>query len=89
MSSKGSLAAIPTVTHHDYLRGPVPLTLFAERLARELLLTVFTIEVCRCWVSNTKPSVCGANALTHYVTAAVVHTGKFNITKYQCPYSEM
>ena len=42
----------------------------AERLAMELLLTVLKTCVCSGWDSNTHPSACGANALTHCATAA-------------------
>ena len=40
-------------------------TLIAERLAVELLLSVFTTWVCRGWNLNTKPFACEAKALTH------------------------
>ena len=54
-----------------YLRGPVTLTPIAERLAVELSLYVCTAYVCRGWYSNTQPSACRANALTHCATTAV------------------
>ena len=47
------------------------LTTNTERLAVELLLPVFPIKVRRGWDSNTHSSACGANALTHYATAAL------------------
>ena len=56
---------------NGHLRGPVTITPIAERLAVELSLQFFTTKVCRGWESNTKPSACGANALTHSATAAV------------------
>ena len=46
---------------------------FAERLAMKLSLPVPTTKVCRGWDSNTQPSTCGANALTHCATAAVFY----------------
>ena len=53
--------------YNYHLRGPVPLTPIAERLAVELSLPLFTISVCRGWDSNTQPP----NALIHCATAAV------------------
>ena len=55
--------------YNGYLRGPMSLTPVAERLAVELSLSVLT--VCRGWDSNTQPSACEANALTHCAAAAV------------------
>ena len=47
------------------LRGPVTLTLVAERLAGELSPLGFTTTwICRSWDLNTKTSACKANALT-------------------------
>ena len=57
---------------NGYLRGPVTLTLIAEGLAVELSLPVFATYVCRGWDSNTQPSACGANALTHCATTAAI-----------------
>ena len=48
------------------------LTPYAERLAVELSLPVLTIKVCHGWDSNSQPSFCGANALTHCATASMV-----------------
>ena len=56
--------------YNDYLQGPVTLTPVAERSALELSLSVFMTKVCRGWDSNTQPSTCGTNALTHCATAA-------------------
>ena len=56
--------------YNGYFRGPVTLTPFAESLAEELSLTVFTTKVCRGCDSNTQRSACGANALTQCATAA-------------------
>ena len=53
--------------YNYHLRGPVPLTPIAERLAVELSVPLFTISVCRGWDSNTQPP----NALIHCATAAV------------------
>ena len=49
LSSEGSLASV----YNGHLRGPVTLTLIAERLAVELSLPVFTTKVCPDWDSNT------------------------------------
>ena len=38
----------------------------------EMSLLVLTTYVCRGWDSNTHPSSCGANAITHCATAAAV-----------------
>ena len=54
--------------YNGHLWGPVTLTSIAERLAVELSI-LFTTYYCRGWDSNTQPS--GANALTHFATAAV------------------
>ena len=54
--------------YNDHLRGPVTLTPIAERVAVELSLPVLTTLVYRGWDSNTQPSACGANALTHCAT---------------------
>ena len=58
--------------YNGHLRGLVTLTTFADRLAVELLLFVFTIKVRRVLDSNTHPSACGAIPLTHYATAAML-----------------
>ena len=58
--------------YNGYLRGPVKLTPIAERLAAELSLSVFTTKVCRGYDSNTQPSACSTNALTHCVIATVI-----------------
>ena len=55
--------------HNGTLRGPM--APIAERLAVELSLPVYTTWVCRGLDSNTQPSACGANALSHCATAAV------------------
>ena len=47
-------------------------TPIAERLAVEMSIPVSRTYVCRGWDSNTKPSACGANALTYCSTAPVV-----------------
>ena len=52
-----------------FLREPVTLTPIAERLAVELSLRISTTLVCHCWDSNTQPSACGPNTLTHCATA--------------------
>ena len=44
--------------YNGHLQGPVTLTPFAERLALELSLPVFTTYVCFDWDSNTQPSAC-------------------------------
>ena len=41
--------------YNVHLRGPVTITPIAERLTVELLLPVFTTQVCRDWDSNTQP----------------------------------
>ena len=56
--------------YNGHLRGPVTVTPNAERLAVELSLPVLTTWFCRGWDSNTQPSACRANALTHCATAA-------------------
>ena len=53
--------------------GPVTPTPIAERLAVHLSLPVFTTYVCRGLDSNTQPSACEANVLTHCAVAAVPH----------------
>ena len=58
--------------YNGHLRGPVALTPFAERFAVELSLPVFTTEACRAWDSNTQPSACEENGLTHCATDAVL-----------------
>ena len=58
--------------YNGHLRGPKTLTPVAGHLAVELSLPVFTTWVCRDWDSNSQPSACEANALTHYATATVV-----------------
>ena len=60
--------------YNDQFRGPVTLTSTAKRChcqSVELSLHVFTTQICCSWDSNTQPSACGANALTHCATAAV------------------
>ena len=44
--------------------------LFAERLAVEPSLLVFTTKVCRVWDSKTQSFACEANTLTNSATAA-------------------
>ena len=48
--------------YNGNLRGPMILAPIAERLAVELFCG---------WDSNTQPSACGTNALTHCATAAI------------------
>ena len=60
---------------NGHLRGLVTLTPIAELLAVELSLPVFTTKVYRGWDSNTQPSACVANTLTHCTTAAVPTLG--------------
>ena len=43
-----------TSVYNGHLRGPVTLSPFAERLAVELLLPVFTTLVCSCWALTKK-----------------------------------
>ena len=50
------------------------LTPIAERFAVDLSLPVFTTKVCRSWDSNTQPSSCGANVITHCAKAAAFKT---------------
>ena len=57
--------------YNGHFRGPVTLTPIAEHLAVELSEPVFTTWVYRGWDSNTQPSACDANALTHCATDAV------------------
>ena len=54
-----------TSVYNGHLQGPVTLTPIADRWAVELSLHVLTIYVCRGWDSNTQPSACEANTLTH------------------------
>ena len=76
LSSEGSLACHTYCdTGHPiynvHLRGPVTLAPIAERLGVQLsLLCNNKLVLCRDWDSNTEPSDCGANALTHYATSA-------------------
>ena len=56
--------------YNGHLRGHVVLTFWAECVAVELSLHVFTTYICRDWDSNTQPSACGVNAPTHCATAA-------------------
>ena len=58
--------------YNGHLRGLVTLTPFAERLAVELSLPDLTTYVYRGLDSNTQPSACGANAVTHYATAVTL-----------------
>ena len=63
-SSKGSLAC------HTYWDTWHPfIMVISENPWHELSLPVFTTYVYR-WESNTQPSACGANILTHCATAA-------------------
>ena len=57
--------------YNGHLQRPRTLTPIAERLAVELSLPVFTTKVCRNRDSNTQPSTCRANTLTHCATATV------------------
>ena len=69
--------------YNGHLWGPVTLTPIAGRLAVELSLPVFTTYVCRGWDSNTQPSACGVNALTHCATAAAFWIRTFGcVTKF-------
>ena len=58
--------------YNCHIRGLVTLTPFAERLAVELSLPDLTTYVYRGLDSNTQPSACGANAVTHYATAVTL-----------------
>ena len=68
--------------YNGYLRGPVTLIPIAECLAVELSLPVFTTWVCRCWDSDTQPSACGSNTLTHCATATVTAMYIYDSTKW-------
>ena len=70
--------------YDGHLRGPVTLTPNAERLALELSLPVFSTLVLAGWDSNTKPSACGTNALTHCATAAVVFGRRLSESTERC-----
>ena len=63
-----------TSVYNGHLRGPVTLTPIAERLAVELSLPVYyDLGLSRLgFDSNTQPSTCMANAITHCATAAVI-----------------
>ena len=56
--------------YNGHLRGPLTLTPNAERLATVLSLLVLTSNVCRHLDSNSQPSACVVNALTHGANAA-------------------
>ena len=56
---------------NGHYRGPATLNPVAERLAVELSLGVFTVNVSGGWDSNTKPYACKAAALTDCVNTAV------------------
>ena len=58
--------------YNGHFRRTVTLTSFSERLAVKLSLPVLTTLVCRGWDSNTQPSACVANVLTHCATAAAL-----------------
>ena len=80
LSSEGSLACHMHLLWHGasvyngHLREPVTLTPIAERLALELLLPVFTTQVCQAWDSNTVQSHHRHHVITpllsHYLTIA-------------------
>ena len=68
--SAGSLACHTSCdTGHPFImvisEDPRHLRLFAERSVVELSLPVFATWVCHGRDSNTQPSACGANVLTH------------------------
>ena len=56
--------------YNSSLRGPMTQTPVAERIAEELTLPVFSIQVCRGSDSITQISACEANAITNCDTAA-------------------
>ena len=56
---------------NDHLRGPLTLTLIAERSAVGLSLLFLRTWVCDGWDSNIQPFACEANALTYCAPAAV------------------
>ena len=62
-----------TSVYNGHLRGPVTITLVAERLAVELSLLALATWISQGWDSNNKPSLCDTNALTDCVTAAEIH----------------
>ena len=69
----------PTV-YNGHLRGPVTLTPIAGRLAVSSgAVTTCLTKVCHGWDSNTQPSACGANALTHCSVAAVLRNKKTKV----------
>ena len=55
--------------YNGHFRVPVTPTIFAERIAVEMSLPVFTTEVCYGFDSKTQPSAYDANALIHATTA--------------------
>ena len=72
LSSEGSLACHAYCdTGHPFLmvisEDPWH-TPIAKRLTVELSLPAFKTKVCHGWDSNTQPSTCGANTLTHCAT---------------------
>ena len=70
--------------YNGHLRGPVTLTPIAKRLAVELSLPVFTTKVYHGLDSNTQPSTCRDNPLTHCATATVdrVDDNAFSLDDY-------
>ena len=75
--------------YNGHLRGPVTLTLNAERLAVEPALPVVKTKVCRGWDSNTQPSACVANALNQFAIAAARvlvddHYKRMPVSQYRC-----
>ena len=80
--SESHLLLIGASIYNGHLRGHMTLTLNAERLAAELSLPVLTTWSYCGWDSNTQPSDCGTNALTHCTTAAASRyaTNVINIT---------
>ena len=66
--------------YNGHLRGPVTLTPIAGRLAVSSgAVTTCLTKVCHGWDSNTQPSACGANALTHCSVAAVLRNKKTKV----------
>ena len=57
--------------YNGHLRGPLTLTLIAERSAVGLSILFIRTWVCGGWDSNIQPYACEANALTYCATAAV------------------
>ena len=63
-----------TSIYNDHLRGHMTNTHSAKHSAVELSLPAWMTKVYLGWDSNTQPSACGVDALTHCATSAAKTT---------------